>query len=177
MELIITNYTWKEKKMKMNFLKDLKRYLKFERRKIMTGFDRLKNMLEEWLKEHKNDEAFIQTVNYLLERPDLEQRYLNEEKTLKGLNDFIQQKGRSHLLNGWCYITNEVVYSWAVIYFALPNSFLKIKQKDDKKATTKKSNTKKTNSKNNVVSLEEAKQKIEQKQQNEQISIFGGVAQ
>ncbi len=138
----------------------------------MSGFDRLKEMLKEWLEKHKDDEAFTQTVNYLLERPDLEQKFLNEEKTLDGLNSFIQEKGRKHLLNGWCYVTNEVVYCWAVMYFTFPNSFLKIKDKKEKTTTAKKSKPK-----NNVVSLEEAKKKVEEKKQTEQLSIFGGVAQ
>lgn len=139
----------------------------------MNGFDRLREMLDKWLEKHNDDEAFIQTVNYLLDRPELEQKYLNEEKSLDGLNDFIHEKGRQHLLNGWCYITNEVVYSWAVMYFALPNSFLKIKPKETKNEN-KKNTTKKATSTNNVVSLEEAKQKIEKKKETEQISLFGG---
>lgn len=141
----------------------------------MSGFDRLRTMLDEWLKENKNDEAFKQTVNYLLDRNDLEQKFLNEEKTLKGLNDFIHERGRKHLLNGWCYITNEVVYAWAVMYFSLPNSFLKIKEKAD--TTAKKTTKKETTTKNNVISLEAAKEKIEKKKETEQLSIFGGVAQ
>lgn len=146
----------------------------------MSGFDRLKNMLDEWLKDNKDDEAFKQTVNYLLGRNDLEQKFLNEEKTLKGLNDFIHERGKRHLLNGWCYITNEVVYAWAVMYFALPNSFLKIKEKAE---TTIKKNikneSKKTNTeKNNVISLKDVKQKIEEKKKDtEQLSIFGGVTE
>ncbi len=138
----------------------------------MSGFDRLKEMLKEWIEKHKEDEAFTQTVNYLLERPDLEPKFLNEEKTLDGLNDFIHEKGRKHLLNGWCYVTNEVVYCWAVMYFTFPNSFLKINTKKEKNNTANK-----TTSKNNVVSLEEAKKKVEEKKQTEQLSIFGGVAQ
>lgn len=138
----------------------------------MNGFDRLREMLDEWLKKNKDDEAFKQTVNYLLDRPDLEQKYLNEEKTLNGLNDFIKQKGKKHLLNGWCYITNEVVYAWAVMYFSLPNSFLKITTTPAKNEVSKKD---KATAKNNVVSLAEAKQKIETKKEMEQLSIFGGV--
>lgn len=138
----------------------------------MSGFDRLKNMLNEWLEKNNNDEAFEKTVNYLLERKDLESKFLNEEKTLNGLNDFIKEKGRKHLLNGWCYITNEIVYAWAVMYFSLPNSFLKIKEKNNTKSTKKETTTK-----NNVISLEVAKEKIEKKKEIEQLSIFGGVGQ
>lgn len=143
----------------------------------MSGFDRLKEMLKEWTEKHKEDEAFTQTVNYLLERSDLESKFLNEEKTLDGLNDFIHEKGRKHLLNGWCYVTNEVVYCWAVMYFTFPNSFLKINTKKEKSNKQKNNTENKSTSKNKVVSLEEAKKKVEEKKQTEQLSIFGGVAQ
>lgn len=137
----------------------------------MSGFDRLKEMLDEWLKKNKDDEAFKQTVDYLLTRNDLEPKFLNPEKTLKQLNEFIHEKGRKHLLNGWCYITNEVVYAWAVMYFSLPNSFLKI---EDKQKTTVNKNTKKeTTTKNNVISIAKAKEKIKEKK-SAQISLFGG---
>ena len=137
----------------------------------MSGFERLRKMLDEWIEKHKEDEAFKQTVNYLLGRDDLEPKFLNEEKTLEGLNQFIQERGRKHLLNGWCYITNEVVYAWAVMYFSLPNSFLKIKEKQVKNVS--KENTKEIAPKNNVISIEKAKEKIEEKK-NAQLSLFGG---
>lgn len=136
----------------------------------MTGFERLKNMLAEWTEKHGEDEAFNQTVNYLLNRPDLEQKFLNEEKSLDGLHDFIHNKGQKHRLNGWCYITNEVVFAWAVMYFSLPNALLNItspKKKQDNKV--EKANSKATN----VISIEQAKKKIEEKK-NDQISLFGG---
>ena len=57
----------------------------------------------------------------------------------------------------------------------MPNSFLKIKEKQAKNNTK---NTKKTTTtKNNVISLEKAKEKIQEaKKETEQLSIFGGVA-
>jgi len=137
----------------------------------MRGFDRLKQMLDEWLEKNKDDEAFKQTVYYLLNRDDLEAKFLNEEKTLDGLNSFIKEKGKRHLLNGWCYITNEVVYSWAVMYFTLPNSFLKIQEKQVK--SNNKPSKKASTPKNNVISLEQAKEKLEEKKIT-QLSLFGG---
>lgn len=138
----------------------------------MNGFDRLKEMLNKWSEKHKSDGAFIQTVNYLLDRPDLEPKYLNEEKSLDGLYDFIHQKGQKHLLNGWCYIENEVVYSWAVMYYSLPNSFLKIKPTQNKNTKAKDNATTSTN-KNNVIPIDTAKKKVE-KEKTAQLSLFGG---
>lgn len=59
------------------------------------------------------------------------------------------------------------------MYWALPNSFLKInKPKETQNTTTKEKTTK-----NNVVSIEKAKKAIEEKKQIEQLTLFGGVAQ
>lgn len=130
----------------------------------MTGFGRL----EEQIKGQK-DEALKQTVNYLLSREDMEQKYLNEEKNIDEMAKFIRQKGVKHLKNGWNYVPNEVVYTWAIMYFSLPNEFLKIEKGKPKDKGTNKIND--SIDKNNIVSLKDAKKQIEMKQ----ISLFGGV--
>ena len=90
--------------------------------------------------------------------------------------DFIKEKAKKHMKNGWNYITNEVVYAWAVMYFSLPNTFLKIEKKDTTKNKSKvKTSSKKENNKNNVVSLEDAKKDIEKSKEITQLSLFGGV--
>ena len=138
----------------------------------MTGFERLKEQVKD-----QEDKALLQTVDYLLSRKDMEQKYLNPEKTLAEMGQFIRQKGMKYYKNGWNYITNEVVYAWAIMYFSLPNSFLKIEKKDTNNNKTKtKTSSKKENSKNNVVSIEKAKENLEKKKETAQISLFGGVA-
>ena len=136
----------------------------------MTGFERLKEQVKD-----QEDKALVQTVEYLLTREDIEEDYLKEEKTLEGMAKFIKDKVRKYMKNGWNYITNEVVYAWAVMYFSLPNSFLKIEKKDTNNSKTKTS-SKKEISKNNVVSLEKARENLEKKKETAQISLFGGVA-
>ena len=136
----------------------------------MTGFERLKEQVKD-----QEDKALVQTVEYLLTREDIEEDYLKEEKTLEGMAKFIKDKARKYMKNGWNYITNEVVYAWAVMYFSLPNSFLKIEKKDTNNSKTKTSSNKKI-SKNNVVSLEKARENLEKKKETAQISLFGGVA-
>ena len=123
----------------------------------MNGYDRIKSMVKD-----QKDEALKQTVNYLLSRPDLEQKFLNEDKNLDEMCKFIKEKGRQHCHNGWNYITNELVYAWAVMYFSLPNSFLKIK------STQTKSIPNNTPTKDNVIPIEKAKEKVKQ------LSLFGG---
>ena len=137
----------------------------------MTGFDRLKEQVKD-----QEDKALVQTVEYLLSRDDMEQRYLCEEKTLAQMCEFIKDKASKYMKNGWNYITNEVVYAWAIMYFSLPNSFLKIEKKNTTKSDRKaKTSPKNENIKNNVVSLEDAKKNIETKKEIAQISLFGGV--
>ena len=138
----------------------------------MTGFDRLKEQVKD-----QKDKALVQTVDYLLSREDMEQRYLNEEKNIEEMAKFIRNKARKYMKNGWNYITNEVVYAWAIMYFSLPNSFLKIEKKDTTKNKEKaEASIKKVTAKNNIVSLEDAKKNMEKKKEIEQISLFGGVA-
>ena len=133
----------------------------------MNGFERLKEQVKD-----QKDMALKQTIDYLLSRDDMEQKYLNEEKTVEGMCKFVRSKGQSHMRNGWSYITNELVYAWAIMYFSLPNKFLKIDTPKSKTAKT--TNSTNTTSPNNVVSLEDAKKKIEQKKEVSQLSLFGG---
>ena len=139
----------------------------------MTGFDRLKEQVKD-----QKDKALVQTVEYLLSREDMEQRYLNEEKNIEEMAKFIRNKARKYMKNGWNYITNEVVYAWAIMYFSLPNSFLKIEKKDTTKNKEKaEASIKKVTAKNNIVSLEDAKKNMYKKKETEQISLFGGALQ
>ena len=125
----------------------------------MTGVERLKEQIKD-----QKDIALRQTVDYLISRKDMEPKYLNEEKTLEGMCKFIKEKGQKHCKNGWSYITNEVVYAWAIMYFSLPNELLNIKiRKNTEEKSTK------TQVSNNVVSLENAKKKIEQKKEIKQL--------
>ena len=134
----------------------------------MNGFERLKEQVKD-----QKDAALNEVVNYLLIRTDLEPKYLNEEKSLEGMCDFIKNKARKNAKNGWNFVTNEIVFSWAVMYFSLPDSILKIekpKPKAKKQTNTNKASNNET--KQNVVSIKEAKKKEEVKQ----LSLFGGAA-
>lgn len=130
----------------------------------MNGFDRLKEQVKD-----QEDMALKETVEYLLTRDDMEPKYLNEEKTIDEMAKFIRDKGLKHTKNGWNYIPNNVVFSWAVAYFSLPNEFLKIKKKELKNKEDKKETVK-----NNVISIEEVKKQVEKKKEVVQISLFGG---
>ena len=133
----------------------------------MTGFERIKSEVKD-----QKDLALVQTVDYLLTRDDLQDKFLNEEKSLEGMAKFIRDKGTHHSHSGWNYITDQVVYAWAVMYYSLPNEYLKINIQAKKNEDLKKNSVKK----DNVVSMEDAKKKMEEKKEVKQISLFGGVA-
>lgn len=135
----------------------------------MNGFERLKEQVKD-----QEDLALKQTVDYLLTREDMEQKYLQENKTVEGMCKFIRKKGTKHLRNGWNYITNEVVFAWAIMYFSLPDKLLGITE-TVKKVESKKNTSIQEDSKNNIVSLDKAKKELEKKKEVTQISLFGGV--
>ena len=99
----------------------------------------------------------------------MEPKYLKEEKTVEEMAKFIRNKGIKNIKNGWNYIPNKVVFSWAIMYFSLPNEFLKIEN-----TPTKKKETRKETMKNNVITIEEIKKQAEKKREVAQISLFGG---
>lgn len=134
----------------------------------MNGFDRLREQAKD-----QEDSALKQVIEYLISRDDMEQKYLNEEKNIKEMCNFIKEKGKVHAKNGWNFITNEVVFAWAIMYWALPNAFLKINTPKE----TKNSVTEEKTTKNNVVSINTAKKVLEEKKQVEQLTLFGGVTQ
>lgn len=53
----------------------------------MTGFERLKEQVKD-----QEDKALLQTVDYLLSREDMENKYLNEEKTIEEMCSFIKTR-------------------------------------------------------------------------------------
>lgn len=134
----------------------------------MNGFDRLREQAKD-----QEDSALKQVIEYLISRDDMEQKYLNEEKNIKEMCNFIKEKGKVHAKNGWNFITNEVVFAWAIMYWALPNAFLKINTPNE----TKNIVTEEKTTKNNVVSINTAKKVLEEKKQVEQLTLFGGVTQ
>ena len=133
----------------------------------MNGFDKLREQIE-----GKKNSALVATVDYLLTRNDMENKYLNEEKSIEEMEDFIKANAEKTKENNWNFVTNEVVFAWAVMYYSFPNSFLKIEKKKQKES--KKTENTKTTNKNNVIELNEAREKLEKKKEIEQISIFGG---
>lgn len=125
----------------------------------MNGFDRLKEQMI-----GQEEQALNDVVNYLLSRSDMDARYLNEEKTIEGMCEYIRERGMKNAKNGWNFVSNEIVYSWAIMYFTLPDTILQINKPVPKKNKTPKNEK----TKDNVISIEDAKKK------QKQLSLFGG---
>ena len=89
----------------------------------MEGIERIKILASE-----VKDTALLKIVDYLLSRKDMNDKYLNEEKSLKQMVEFIKGQAKKKANNGMAMIEDEVVYGWAIHYFDESNDRLKIKE-------------------------------------------------
>lgn len=88
----------------------------------MKGIERIKILSSEI-----KDKALLKIVEYLLKREDMNDKYLNEEKNLTQMVDFIKSLALKQSKNGMAIIEDEVVYSWAIHYWDETNKDLNIK--------------------------------------------------
>ena len=108
----------------------------------LLGLERIKK-----LSAKVKDKAVLKIIDYLLSRKDMNEKYLNEEKTLTQMIEFIKAKAKEKATNGVAMIEDDEVYSWAIHYFDESNKDLKISKiesdvevKEEKKSTVKKNN-------------------------------------
>lgn len=106
----------------------------------LLGLERIKKLSAE-----VKDKAVLKIINYLLSRKDMNEKYLNEEKSLTQMIEFIKSKAKEKATNGVAMIEDDEVYSWAIHYFDESNKDLKISKikedvevKEEKKSTVKK---------------------------------------
>jgi len=90
----------------------------------MEGIERLKDLIA-----NQQDKALNKVVEYLLTRIDMNVKYLNIEKDLKGMIEFIRGEAQKQAKDGVAMIEDEVVYGWAIHYFDESNEKLGIKLK------------------------------------------------
>lgn len=93
----------------------------------MEGIERIKTLAAE-----VKDKPLLKIIDYLLTRDDMNDKYLNEEKSLKQMIEFIKLEAKKHSQNGIAIIEDSEVYGWAIHYFDEPNESLKLN-----KASTK----------------------------------------
>lgn len=92
----------------------------------MEGIERIKALASEI-----KDPALLKIVEYLLSREDMNDKYLNETKSLKSMVDFIKGQAKKQAKNGMAMIEDEVVYGWAIHYWDENNKDLDIKEEPE----------------------------------------------
>lgn len=124
----------------------------------MEGIERLRNMLGKGFQK-----PLLKIFMYLQTREDMDEKYLNPEKSLDQMYEYIKLEARKQAVKGVAIIDDTVVYSLAIHYFDETNESLGIKPKEEKKLIQ----TYKIEDKN-----------PSKEEQKEQISFFetGGVA-
>lgn len=95
----------------------------------MNGIERIKVLSSEI-----KDKPLLKIVNYLLTREDMNDKYLNEEKSLKQMIDYIKSEAKKQAENGIAMLEDEEVYGLAIHYFDESNEKLNLDKKEISKA-------------------------------------------
>ena len=99
----------------------------------MSGIERIKVLASE-----VKDEAVLEIVKYLISRTDMNDKYLNEEKSLKQMIDFILKEAKKKSENNMAMIKDDVVFGWAIHYWDEDNKDLDLSSNDNVKNIEKK---------------------------------------
>lgn len=104
----------------------------------MQGIERLKVLSSEI-----KDAPLLQIINYLLSREDMDEKYLNEEKSIKQMVSFIKSEAQKEAKNGMAWVEDKKVFGWAVHYWDESNKDLKLEtqiseEKEETEKTVKK---------------------------------------
>lgn len=123
----------------------------------MEGIERLREMLGGGFQK-----PLLKIFMYLKTREDMDEKYLNPEKSLEQMYEYIKSEAKKQAIHGVAILDDAVVYGLAIHYFDETNEKLGLKKKEEKK------NNKESKKIDNDIS-EENKAK-------EQISLFAGGA-
>ena len=110
------------------------------------GIERIKTLSAEI-----KDKPLLKIIEYLLSRKDMNEKYLNEEKSLSQMVSFIRSEAQKESKAGMAWIEDEVVYGWAIHYFDESNEKLGL---NNKKVTENQKNS------DNDEKIEETKTEI-----------------
>ena len=77
-----------------------------------------------------NNYNVVLIFNYIKDKDELQEKFDNEEKTIKGMYEFICGKAKTLAQNGVAAVNDKVVYLWAITYFCKSNEELGIKNKN-----------------------------------------------
>lgn len=79
-----------------------------------------------------NNYNVVLIFNYIKDKDELQEKFDNEEKTIKGMYEFICGKAKTLAQNGVVAVNDKVVYLWAITYFCKSNEELGIKKEEKK---------------------------------------------
>lgn len=100
----------------------------------MDGIERIRVLASEII-----DEDLKKITDYLITREDMNEKYLNEEKSIKQMVTFINETARKELSkkqkSGFVgqFISDENVFGWAIHYWDESNKSLGIKSEEELK--------------------------------------------
>lgn len=130
----------------------------------MKGIKRLADMLE-----GQKDKYLNIIVNNLMLHTEMDEVFLNKEKNLKDMAEYIKGLARKEARNNVAVIEDEVVFQWSRDYFNKSNKELGIAKKENKVHKTK--DTESDDEFGSIFSVEN-RDKVEDKEKIEQISLF-----
>lgn len=132
----------------------------------MNGIERLKEMLK-----GQKDKYLKIIVNYLINQTEMDEYFLNEEKNLKDMAEYIKKNARKETKGSVAVIEDERVFKWAKDYFVKSNKELEItKNKIENSKSEKASKVTTEDDEFGSIFNCEANKKTEEKI--EQISLF-----
>lgn len=91
----------------------------------MNGIDRLKK-----LAEGQEDTSLNRVIDYLVDLTEMNEKYLNEEKTLNGMVEYIKGEAKKIAKDGYCWVEDITVFNWSKTYWDKTNDELGIKKKE-----------------------------------------------
>lgn len=125
----------------------------------MTGVERLKSMIV----EGPIKKPLFKIYMYLKNRSDMDEKFLNPEKSMTQMYEYITEQARKQAVNNTAMIEDAVVYGLAIHYFDETNEDLGLIKKEVKKVNIKNDN------------ISDVVQKIipvPKKEEREQLSLF-----
>lgn len=80
------------------------------------------------LAKGQENTALLKVVSHLETLEEMDSKFLNEEKTLKGMTEYIKSNASKQAIDGYAYVEDEVVFEWAVNYWSKSDEVLGIKR-------------------------------------------------
>ena len=133
---------------------------------IMDGIQRLEQEVMEI-----NDFNIYTIFNHIKDLQELQDKFDNEEKTIKGMYEYIYDKAKSLKQGNVAMVNDRIVFLWAINYFKLSNEDLGIREKKVIPPSANEVIKKLENSKK-----QEDSEKKDEKNKNAQISMFSEVS-